>query len=123
MFAIGGEIIVDVFVVEMDFAAGGLQEARKHFYCGAFSGTVGAEIAEDLAGLEGKGDVKDGGYGAIELAEGICSEHRVPFFADWADGYAFLWTPELGGKFQQGSTSKARGTQSKQPEMAAPLSW
>ena len=49
----------------LDGAAGGREQAGEHLDGGGFAGAVGAEEAEELAGLDGEVDVVDGG----EVAE------------------------------------------------------
>jgi len=48
-----------------DFAVCGLEEAGQHFYRGAFPRTVGTQVSENLAWLEGEGYVLHGGNGTI----------------------------------------------------------
>ncbi len=58
-----------------DGADGGVDEAGEHFEGGGFSGTVGAEEADDFAGVDGEGERFDGVDGAIfsveEMTQGV----------------------------------------------------
>jgi hypothetical protein len=63
------EIAADVLTLEEDASAGGLEEAGEHLDGGAFSGTVGAEIAENLTRLDGEADRIHGGWSDEGLGE------------------------------------------------------
>src|SRR4029077_1246881 len=55
--AVGSEIFPDVLAVVGNLAIGGLKQAGEHFHGSAFSGPVGTQIAENLAGFEREGYV------------------------------------------------------------------
>lgn len=66
----GFEIEADVGAVEGNAAGGGLEESGEHLDCGAFSGAVGSEIAENFTRLDGEADAIDGrgsdeGFGQV----------------------------------------------------------
>src|SRR5712672_3767803 len=66
-FAIGRQILVDVLAVVSDLAVGGFQQADEHFYRGAFSRAIGAQVAKNLPRLESEGYILNGGNGAIKF--------------------------------------------------------
>src|SRR5438477_5800971 len=70
------QLAANILAVEEDASAGGLQQAGEHLDGGAFAGTVGAEIAEDLAGTDGEADAihSRGTNEGLDEIEGF--EHR-----------------------------------------------
>jgi hypothetical protein len=70
------QIAADILAVEEHASAGGFQQSGKHLDGGAFAGTVGAEIAEDLAGTDGEADAIHGGGTDEGLGEIEGFEHR-----------------------------------------------
>ena len=63
----------DGFVVDEDFAGGGIVEAGEEGDDGAFAGAAGADEGDHFAGLDGEVDVVEGGL-ADAVAEGDVAE-------------------------------------------------
>jgi hypothetical protein len=72
----GFEIVPDVLAMEEDASAGGFEEAGEHLDSGAFAGAVGAEVAQDLARVDGEADGIDGRGSDEGLGEIEGFEHR-----------------------------------------------
>jgi hypothetical protein len=65
------QVAADILAVEEHASAGGFQQSGEHLDGGAFAGTVGTEIAQDLTGTDGEADTihsrgTDEGLGKIE---------------------------------------------------------
>ena len=84
-----GQVGKDVAAMEEDAAAAGLEQAGEDLDRGGFAGAVGAEIADDLAGMDGEGDVFDGGQAAVafgdvlELEYGAVLLHSAPYVGNY----------------------------------------
>jgi hypothetical protein len=88
---------MDVFAVEQNLSASGLEQARQHLHGGAFSRAIRAEASEDLPGAKVKLTSFTATTDAYDLVSPqACSmndplEERTPRCA---------WTPNAGGKFR-----------------------
>jgi hypothetical protein len=69
------EIAADIFAAKKNLAFAGREEAGDHFDGGAFAGTVGAEIAEDVMRFDAEGNVGDGGDAGVAFGEVFDFEH------------------------------------------------
>ena len=69
------EVAADVLAMKEDASAGGFEEAGEHLDGGAFAGSVGAEIAQDLTGADGEADAIHGGWSYERFAEIEGFEH------------------------------------------------
>jgi hypothetical protein len=76
--SIRNEIVLNILALEENLAASGLQQAGEYLYGGTFSRTIGAQVAEYLAGLQAKCDFSNRGHGTVELCESDCFEHGHP---------------------------------------------
>lgn len=70
---------MDVLAMVNDCAVARRQQPGQHLDRGAFSGTVGAEVAEDLSRLQREGNVLNRRRGPIELPESLGFEHAASF--------------------------------------------
>src|SRR5262249_58908699 len=69
------EIVANLLPVEFDVPGGRLQKSDEHLHGGALPRPVRPEIAENLAGLDGKADAVDGRDAGVELGEVTDFEH------------------------------------------------
>ena len=72
----GFEIEADVLAVHGDAAGGGLEKSGEHLDGGAFSGAVGAEIAENFTRPDGEADAIYGGGADEGLSQVVGFEHE-----------------------------------------------
>ena len=75
---VGGEVGVNGLAGEGDGAEGGFDEAGDHLHGGGLAGAVRAEIAGDLAGLRGEGDVLDDGEAGVSFVDALNLKHGHP---------------------------------------------
>ena len=71
------QVVADALPFEEHLAFVGLKQAGDDFDGGGFAGAVGADVADDLAGLETEADVLDGGNAAIAFGERFDFKHGV----------------------------------------------
>ena len=62
-------ILEDVFAVKVDFTFAGINQSNQHFYGGALSRAVGAQISEDLPGTNVEGHVLHCWNAAVSLGQ------------------------------------------------------
>src|ERR1019366_6785675 len=73
------EVLVHTSSAVEDLALRRLDQPGQHLYRGAFSGSVGTEVAEDLARLDGEADLADGCGVAVILRQRSGFQHfRTP---------------------------------------------
>src|SRR5690242_15623351 len=72
---VGLEVAVDLLAVKLDVTRSGLEQTDQHLHRGAFSRAVGAEIAENFAGLDDEADAVHRGYAGVQLGEVTDFEH------------------------------------------------
>ncbi len=77
----------DMITGDEGVAAGGVQNAEEHFDGGGFSGPVGAEEAEDFAGVDVEADVIDGGETAEIFGQFHDADDRFVFIDGEVGGF------------------------------------
>ena len=93
---------MNVLAVVDDLPVRRLEQASEHFDGGAFAGAVGAEVAENLSGLQRKGDVPHSKDGAVEFGESSGLEHRPSL----RSGQTPRGAPDIGLTPRDGRSSR-----------------